>query len=266
LKSISYKRFIGKIIPLKKTASRKVILAYHAVGDSPFSIPLHQFKEQMKWLNENASIVSIDQILKASDAERLNVCLTFDDGYACLMDTVSPILEEYNFPAIVYVNSGVISEDNRVPAMPERGYYSNEPFLSWADIQELTVKNWTLGSHNHYHVNMTQLPVKDLEYQVSISKHEIESRLNRACDHFCYPWGLFNKEIISALQKAGYRHAVTTIHAPLRRTDSPYLIPRLNIQREYSLDDFKSVVLGHWDFIGLVHKFKNNGILHESSY
>jgi peptidoglycan/xylan/chitin deacetylase (PgdA/CDA1 family) len=156
LKSIFYKRFIGKVIPSRKAASRKVILTYHAVGDGTLSISLNQFKEQMKWLKENASVVSIEEILNTSDTEDLHVCLTFDDGYACLLDTVALILEEQNFPAITYVNPGVILDDKRAPAMPEQGYYPNEPFLSWEDIQKLTLKNWTIGSHNYYHLNQTE--------------------------------------------------------------------------------------------------------------
>ena len=35
-----------------------------------------------------------------------------------------------------------------------------------------------------------------------------------------------------------------------------FALPRMNIANEYSLDDFKQIVQGKWDYLGLIHKLK----------
>ena len=42
-----------------------------------------------------------------------------------------------------------------------------------------------------------------------------------------------------------------------------FAIPRINISNEYSLADFKNIIRGKWDFLGLFHWVKR--LYHEST-
>ncbi len=267
MRSLAYKRLAGRLFGLlKRSCNRRAIITYHSVGSrGPWSVPIEQFVEQMKWLKSNANVLSMDEIVSGKEVKGLNITITFDDGYRCLHNIVDPILAEHGFPAIVYINTEVISEEKPMLSNSDKGYYSDEEFLTWSDVMELRKKSWTIGSHSAKHMDMTKLAIEDLEHQVTESKKVIESKLGVRCNHFCYPWGLYNERTQQVLHKAGYHNAVCTYHAPLSKQHNRFALPRLDIRSEYTLKDFTSVVCGHWDFIGWVHGFKGR-YSRDSSY
>ena len=55
-----FKRSFGKAFSfVPKSNSRKIILLYHSVGDSPWSMPPEAFKEQMEWLKSNVHLTNL---------------------------------------------------------------------------------------------------------------------------------------------------------------------------------------------------------------
>ena len=54
----------------------------------------------------------------------------------------------------------------------------------------------------------------------------------------------------SAVQAAGYRYAAAAVHGAVRTGFDRYAIPRINVQRDYSIADFAAIVRGDWDFLG----------------
>ena len=76
----------------------------------------------MAWLKDHAHVVTLDQLLNAPNPGGLRVVLSFDDGYRALHDTVQPILAAQGFPAIAYLNSGLLGEDQHLPSKIGRAH------------------------------------------------------------------------------------------------------------------------------------------------
>ncbi len=58
------------------------------------------------------------------------------------------------------------------------------------------------------------------------------------------------------MRKAGFRTAATTVHRPLSANDDLFRLPRAGIEERYSLNDFKNIIRGDWDFIGLLQTLR----------
>lgn len=86
-------------------------LTYHSVGTSENkflsklpSVDIKMFRNQLKALSKKYNIVGTEEFLTTNSENK--ILLTFDDGLKCHYETVAPILDEMNLPAIFFVSSG----------------------------------------------------------------------------------------------------------------------------------------------------------------
>jgi peptidoglycan/xylan/chitin deacetylase (PgdA/CDA1 family) len=83
--------------------------------------------------------------------------------------------------------------------------------MTWDDVVKLQRLGMTIGSHSVSHPNLATLAVPELRDELERSRAIIENRTDRACRHFCYPYGGYSETACSAARAAGYRSAVTTV-------------------------------------------------------
>ena len=97
-------RFVGEAL----------ILGYHRVADVPrdtYSLcvtPQH-FAEQLQVLHKYTQPISLRQLAKGlldGTLPKRSVVVTFDDGYADVVDYAVPLIERYQIPATVFVSTG----------------------------------------------------------------------------------------------------------------------------------------------------------------
>lgn len=89
------------------------ILMYHRIADrSPATAPWFErgtavtpqaFAAQMAWLAQRFDVVPLAAIREAGRHTRPRVAITFDDGYADVMQHALPVLAELGVPATVFV-------------------------------------------------------------------------------------------------------------------------------------------------------------------
>lgn len=114
------------------------ILCYHGVinnrskGIENFSkkhVEKKIFIQQIKYLKENANIISIDDVCNniknKMKFKKNSVCITFDDGFENNFTVAAPILKKYNIPAIFYLCPDSISRK----------------LFFWVDIIEICIAN-----------------------------------------------------------------------------------------------------------------------------
>jgi peptidoglycan/xylan/chitin deacetylase (PgdA/CDA1 family) len=255
---LSLKRQIGKIWPAKYS-NRKVILLYHTIGETPWGLSEKKFRDQINWLAENCQLLSLADLIKTKENSNLQVAITFDDGYKSLHEIVAPLLLDKKTNCTVYINTGWIGENEkeRKKSIASLGHYPDELFLIWDEIKDLYCQaNWEIGSHGVNHYDFKSLEERFILEEFIQSKKQIENYLNTPCLHFAYPFGRYSTRTQQLVKLSGYQYAAAVRHEPFHVVSDYFALPRLNIDRNYSLKDFKQVVQGKWDFIGLIHKIR----------
>lgn len=252
LNTLTWKRHIGWFFK-RKRVPRDVILIYHSVGGGPLSLSEKKFREQIVWLKNNACVVTLEKLLDSPNPGLLRVVLSFDDGYRTLYDTVYPTISVYNFPAIVYLNTGMLGTSH-LPSNPKLGHYPGEHFLTWQEVGELVGQGWTAGGHGIDHVDLTKSSSEEIRRQLVGCKNQLEDKLGISCAHFAYTWGRYNEKARAAVAAAGFKTAVAALHGSVTKRADRLALPRIDICANYELKDFVAVVTGQWDFIGLKHR------------
>ena len=96
-----------------------LILGYHRVAEASASAygmcvsPAH-FAEQLEVVHRHCRPVSLMKLINGLDDGSLPtraVALTFDDGYADVLDQAMPLLEYYAIPAAVFVITGCLGHE-----------------------------------------------------------------------------------------------------------------------------------------------------------
>ncbi len=242
---------LGHLWGFQRAEDRDVILIYHSVAGGALSTPEVRFREQMDWLRDNAQVMTLDTLLNTPNNGELRVALSFDDGYRTLYDTAYPALAERGFPAIVYLNSGLLGEGQHFPSTPELGHYPGEYFLTWGEVAHLCAHGWAVGGHGVDHLDLTRASATEIRRQLVDCKAQIEDRLNTTCHHFSYTWGRYSPLVRAAVMAAGFRSAVSGLHGRVMSSSDRYALPRIDIRPEYELCDFVDVVTGRWDYLGI---------------
>lgn len=242
LKDVFFNSFVRPWGPGVDDDSR--MLGYHTVGDvvSRISIPEERFGEQIRWLLDHGyRIVSLKEwwrlYKETGKAPSRLAVLTFDDGFRGLLDSVAPLLTKLGITATVFLIAGEIGRTNRF----DRPLGTPElPMLSWEEIFELKNLGWDFQSHGVHHYPVIGLPDEMLEEEVSGSKKRLEDRLDEPVDFFCYPYGAFDKRAVEAVEKAGYRGAVTCWAGTLAddAAADPYRLKRVLADDLRTIDDF----------------------------
>lgn len=258
--SLCLKRIFARLFwPFFRKASRRIILIYHAVGSGPSSLSAENFNRQMDWLAEYATVESLEDLINHPDQSGLRVAITFDDGYRSVYSVAAPVLKKYGFSAAAYVNTGMIGEDVHCASDSGLGHYPQEEFLTWQEVAELDRRGWTIGSHGVDHVDLTLLPADAAARQLQDSRAEIEARLGKECRHFCYTWGNNNRMVRRLVNEAGYLSAVAAIHGALTSASDTMALERIDVRRDYSLEDFIAIIKGDWDYLAVIQRFRRRG-------
>ena len=78
------------------------------------------------------------------------------------------------------------------------------------ELAELAGEGHEIGSHSMTHCMMPECDDRELGYELSESRHILQSRLAQPIESFCYPNGDYDVRTAKAVAEAGYRRAVTT--------------------------------------------------------
>ena len=118
--------------------------------------------------------------------------------------------------------------ENFAPRPEQRQKYD---LMSWDELRLLDPKLVTIGSHTVNHPILSTLRSEELDFEVSQSRAQLESRLSRKVEFFCYPNGAQNAVVAAQVRKC-YRAAVTTEPAMVTPDTDPIRIPRIGVVQQ----------------------------------
>jgi len=121
------------------------------------------------------------------------VTFTFDDGYESTYTEAFPILEKYGFIGTAYV----------IPSkLGKPGYMTIEQLHKLADA------GWEIGSHTMTHPHLIELPLCEVEVELSVSKAWLEGA-GFSVSSFATPYGDYNEDILDLIKKYYTTHCTS---------------------------------------------------------
>lgn len=216
------------------------ILEYHDLGlksgekktfHSPYILEPKKFHNHLQWLQEHLfQTISIDDLFDDIIRNK-SVILTFDDGHVSSYEYALPLLREFNFQATFFLVAQFIGRKN---------------YLTIEQIQEMQEAGMRFESHSLTHPYLLSLDKGAMAYEVSESKAVIESIVKQTVNHFCIPYGFYNKELFKCVADAGYKSVVTERMSYYGHNQSPFkVLPRFTIKANIAPNDFVNIMGQH---------------------
>lgn len=201
-----------------------IILNFHGIG--PITRDIDD-EERDCWLEKEYFEAMLDLV-----RDQPHVKLTFDDGNDSDAEIVLPSLLERKLSATFFVCSGRLGQPT---------------FVNRTQVRELLAHGMSIGSHGAAHISWTKLSTARLKNEIEGSRHVLENVCGAPIDSAACPFGTYDRTVLSALCRAGYR-AVYTSDGGLALEDN-WLRARTSVKRTMSLADVQRLVLegpGAW--------------------
>jgi len=211
------------------------VLSYHNFSPpetNRLTVSQRAFGQQMEFLREKGyRVIPMDQFFdflewKAAIPPK-SVVLTIDDGWRSAYEIAFPILEQYGYPASLFIYTDMIA--------------SGKQALSWNLLKEMAAYGITAECHTRSHRNLT-LPGKResfkeyferLEKELTDSREIIRNKLGREAKYLAYPFGDTNHLVIALAKKLGFRGAFT-----IHRGSNPFFIHNYRVNRSMIYGSF----------------------------
>ncbi len=216
------------------------VLCYHQIvpakqvnAGNPFIVSLESFKQQISWLKaQGFQTISTQTFLQYIENKKPNlpakpIVITFDDGVDGLKNFAAKVLSEAGYKAAIFV----------IPAM-----VGKKKFLTYKDLKQLKKAGHEIYSHSFNHPHLSRLKYQKQNWQVKEAHDALKKNLAVSPNVFAYPFGSFNKDSQSALQRNGYRAGFTVFPGSNYAGDNRFLLTRYVVMGEHSLLDFQSRV------------------------
>jgi peptidoglycan/xylan/chitin deacetylase (PgdA/CDA1 family)/glycosyltransferase involved in cell wall biosynthesis len=217
--------------------ARLPVLLYHHVGPpqpgtlSSLTVSPQRFERHVRWLVRRGyqGICPADWLRWCHEGKglpRKPVLLTFDDGYADLVEYALPVLRRYGFGAAVYIVTGQVGGTNAWDEAQGSGTFR---LMTAEQIRYWATQGIEFGAHGRTHADLRTLTSEKLKEEILGSKSDLSSLLGSRVASFAYPYGFYNQGALDCVQGAfdlafiaddfneGLNHLLTDPHL-LRRT------------------------------------------------
>ena len=182
------------------------ILEYHVIAIAPSTapfpalwVPPREFAEEMRYLDSHGyHVISLQQAYDfwhGGDLPPRPIVVSFDDGYRSQYRSAMPILARHGWAGVLNL---VVHNLRSHELGPRR-------------VRTMISRDWEVDSHTLTHPDLTGLGSDALRAQVGRSRTLLRRAFRIPVNFFCYPSGRFDAAVISAVRRAGYLLATTTI-------------------------------------------------------
>jgi len=187
------------------TTPNAAILLYHHVSSltpASTSISPEAFKSHMEYLDAHHTVVSLQDVVSAiqhnTTLPENAVAITFDDGYANILDNAHPILADLGFPYTVFINP------DEIGVGPKQ--------LTWEQVIAMHNDGVVFANHTLDHLHMLngeqamgeRAWLEKVWQNVESAEKKIEDKLDISLKYLAYPFGEYNTALANKLKAEGY--------------------------------------------------------------
>ncbi|RMF63214.1 MAG: polysaccharide deacetylase family protein [Calditrichaeota bacterium] len=207
------------------------VLAYHRVSPGldlgASAVSPAAFEKQMTTLARlGYRTISLASLFASHQSTRgPAVVLTFDDADRSVYEYAFPILREYGFTATLFVITRFVGRAN---SWDHNLLGNKSTHCTWSEIREMAEAGWEVGSHTVTHRALPSLTPAQLWFELAYSRVVLENTLGRPVTVLSYPFGKYDRRVIAAAKRAGYR-AACTLGYPSDAGDFCFTIPRKGV-------------------------------------
>lgn len=210
---------------------RRRIVALHDIPQSHETL----FIEKMEWLKKHCHIVSLNDLAsgKGLEVERLNIALSFDDGFKEYAHFVMKTLVDMNIPATFFTPSGALGLSGKEATQFSREGLKRRitfEFMTKEELKKLSENPlFTIGGHTTHHKDVATLDTEGLKEEITDDKTALEGIIGKPIAWFAYPFGgivNISASAVTTIKKSGYVSAFSIMPSFWRKTDHTYLVGR----------------------------------------
>jgi GT2 family glycosyltransferase/peptidoglycan/xylan/chitin deacetylase (PgdA/CDA1 family) len=214
------------------------VLCWHSIADlshdrvlRDYGVPQPTFERQISQLRAAGwAFITPDELVRflgsSARIPRRSLLLTFDDGYADLVNEASPVLAGNHAPAVAFIVSRWVGRYNRWDA--EKGR-SPRPLAGKEDLLRIADRGFEIGSHSRAHPRLAGSDDRTLIDEIEGSRRDLVAMGFRPPRLFAYPYGNHDARVQEAVRAGGYEAAFTTEPTAARRHVSPFAVPRIEV-------------------------------------
>jgi len=194
------------------------------------------------------------QLTTKEQKSELVVCITFDDNYPSVIDNALPIMNQYNFRATSFVNSGLIT---------------NPFYNSWQNLALLKNQyGWEIGGHSLNHDNLALLSPEAVERVIKADYDSLNAHGFNPVS-FATPFGICPYEYYPIIRKY-YRNLRTIFDNPLRNPIDRFSVGCFNVTIDNSPQDVQNRInqakLDNENLVVLLFHNITHGLTNNSNY
>lgn len=223
------------------------------------------FKANLYFLKRCTNVVSLDDYFSGRlSSDKINVVVTFDDGFKSWVTDAIPVLKELVLPATFFLSAGFVglSKKNESEFIRSKLFIEDVPHrritggLNTDDVKRIVAEGFTVGGHTLNHCNLSKLHNSvQLRYEIAEDKMRLEKLTGSNIEYFAYPSGEHqNPEInlTEVLKELGYRGAVSLIPGFNSVGTNPYLLCRELTYAWMPERVFRAMVCGNYDAVSFL--------------
>jgi peptidoglycan/xylan/chitin deacetylase (PgdA/CDA1 family) len=199
---------------LRRTPGLTVV-GWHRVDDSgdDLSTPVAAFREHLEEIaGWGAVVLPLEEAVASLYAGTLPdraVALTFDDGYASVVERAWPILRERGLPATLFAVSGYTDGRRRFPWDQRQPDHDGLRLATADELVAVAQDGLDIGSHTVSHPWLPRLGPQEVRRELVDSRTALEQLLGRPVTSLAYPTGGWDPAVRRTAEEAGYRVGIT---------------------------------------------------------
>lgn len=208
---------------------------YHRFGDDRYpstNISVDKFEKHLQYLQENNFEVvtfgeAVDLINNGESGDQRYAVITVDDAYKSFKTGAMPLLEEYNMPATVFVNTNGTG---------------GKSYMDWETLRALQEKGIEIGHHSHSHAQFLNKkdPKKAFKEDTRKGQQLFKEKLGEAPDIYAYPYGEYNVNMQEVLKDMGFKAAAAQHSGVMYPGSNLYALPRFPMASSFTkFEEFK---------------------------